>query len=117
MVRLDRDSRVRCQYPSFLLLFRLIYLFMQSPEVIRTRRLNLVYSDFWFLDGNIVLVAESAAFKVHRGQLERQSEVFSDLFSIPQPQEQELIDGCNWVELHDRASDLFYFLSAIYDGL
>ncbi|KIJ93589.1 hypothetical protein K443DRAFT_135000 [Laccaria amethystina LaAM-08-1] len=89
----------------------------RSPEVIRSRRLNLVYSDFWFLDGNIVLVAESAAFKVHRGQLERHSEVFSDLFSIPQPQEQELIDGCNWVELHDRASDLFYFLSAIYDGL
>ncbi|EFI28538.1 hypothetical protein CC1G_13560 [Coprinopsis cinerea okayama7 len=79
---------------------------------------NLIRSDFWFLDGNIVLLAGNAAFKVHRGQLERQSEVFRDLFSIPQPaSNQDLIDGCSWVELHDRPADVFYFLSALYDGL
>lgn len=78
---------------------------------------RLVRSDFWFHDGNIVIVAGSAAFKVHRGQLERHSEVFSDLFSIPQPIEQDLIDGCSSVELQDSPSDVFYFLSALYDGL
>jgi len=79
---------------------------------------SLVRSDFWFSDGNIVIVAGSAAFKVHRGQLERHSEVFSDLFSIPQPANQELIDGCAYVELQqDCPSDVFYFLSALYDGL
>lgn len=64
-----------------------------------------------------MLLAGNAAFKVHRGQLERQSEVFRDLFSIPQPKEPELVDGCNWVELHDRPADVFHFLSALYDGL
>ncbi|KAF8186800.1 hypothetical protein BJ912DRAFT_970842 [Pholiota molesta] len=78
---------------------------------------KLIRSDFWFHDGNIVIIAGSAAFKVHRGQLERRSEVFSDLFSIPQPKEQELIDGCPYVELQDCPSDVFYFLSALYDGL
>jgi len=78
---------------------------------------HLVRSDFWFRDGNVVIVAGSAAFKVHRGQLERHSEIFSDLFSIPQPKEQHLIDGCSYVELQDCPSDVFYFLSALYDGL
>jgi hypothetical protein len=78
---------------------------------------HLVRSDFWFRDGNIVIIAGSAAFKVHRGQLERHSEIFSDLFSIPQPLEQDLIDGCSYVELPDCPSDVFYFLSALYDGL
>ncbi|KAF8959815.1 hypothetical protein BDZ97DRAFT_1761154 [Flammula alnicola] len=78
---------------------------------------NLIRSDFWFRDGNIVILAGSAAFKVHRGQLERHSEVFSDLFSIPQPEEQELVDGCPCVVLQDCPSDVCYFLSALYDGL
>jgi len=42
----------------------------------------LIRSDIWFPDGNIVLVAGSAAFKVHRGQLERHSEVFKDTFLV-----------------------------------
>ncbi|KAG6843965.1 hypothetical protein H0H87_011336 [Tephrocybe sp. NHM501043] len=78
---------------------------------------NLIRSDFWFLDGNIVIVAGQAAFKVHRGQLERHSEVFNSLFSLPQPQDTDLLDGCVYVELHDSPSDVFYFLSALYDGL
>jgi hypothetical protein len=57
--------------------------------------LELVRSSIWFDDGNIISVAAgSAAFKVHRGQLERHSEVFYDLFSIPPPKEQVLSDGC-----------------------
>jgi hypothetical protein len=80
--------------------------------------LGLVRSTIWFDDGNIVLVAaSSSAFKVHRGQLERHSEVFRDLFSIPQPKDQVLLDGCFFVDLHDCPSDVFYLLTALYDGL
>lgn len=77
----------------------------------------LVRSDFWFLDGNIVILAGKAVFKVHRGQLERHSDVFNGLFSMPQPTEQGLIDDCVYMELPDDPSDVFYFLSALYDGL
>ncbi|KAJ7065857.1 hypothetical protein C8F01DRAFT_1352060 [Mycena amicta] len=80
-------------------------------------RLNIVRSNLWFSDGNIVLVASSVAFKVHRGQLRRHSEVFDDLFSIPQPPEQDLLDGCPWVEVYDCPTDVLYFLTALYDGL
>jgi hypothetical protein len=78
---------------------------------------SLIRSDFWFTDGNIVLITGCTAFKVHRGQLERQSEVFNDLFTIPQPKDQQLLDGCFWVELHDCPSDVLHFLKALYDGL
>ncbi|KAJ7065849.1 hypothetical protein C8F01DRAFT_1249423 [Mycena amicta] len=64
-------------------------------------KLNIIRSNLWFSDGNIILVAASVAFKVHRGQLRRHSEVFDDLFSIPQPPEQDLLDGCPWVEVYD----------------
>ncbi|KAG6858739.1 hypothetical protein C0991_002104, partial [Blastosporella zonata] len=77
---------------------------------------NVIRSDFWFLDGNIVIIAGQAAFKVHRGQLERHSDVFNSLFSLPQPQDDDLFEGCVYVELQDNPSDVFYFLSALYDG-
>ena len=71
---------------------------------------HLIRSDFWFRDGNIVIITGFAAFKVHRGQLERHSEIFNDPFSIPQLLEQDLIDGCSYVELPDCPSDVSIFL-------
>ena len=80
---------------------------------------DIIRSDIWFADGNIVLVARGIAFKVHRGQLQRHSEVFRDLFSMPQPaaQDQAMIDDCEWVELYDAPTDVLHLLSALYDGL
>jgi hypothetical protein len=78
---------------------------------------NILRSELWFADGNIIIIASSVAFKVHRGQLRRHSEVFDDLFSIPQPKDQDLYDGCPWVEVYDCPSDVLYFLRALYDGL
>ncbi|KAL4244116.1 hypothetical protein ABKN59_009447 [Abortiporus biennis] len=78
---------------------------------------NVVPTEIWFSDGNIVLVASRSAFKVHRGQLERHSEVFKDLFAIPQPIDEETFDGCSWVRLYDSPSDVLYLLRALYDGL
>ncbi|KAJ7142423.1 hypothetical protein C8R44DRAFT_923985 [Mycena epipterygia] len=81
------------------------------------RLCTIVRSELWFYDGNIVIIAGSIAFKVHRGQLRRHSEVFDDVFSIPQPKDQDLYDGCPWVEVYDCPSDMLYFLKALYDGL
>ncbi|EJD00814.1 uncharacterized protein FOMMEDRAFT_89795 [Fomitiporia mediterranea MF3/22] len=73
--------------------------------------------DFWFEDGSVILLADTIAFKVHRGQLARHSDVFRDLLSIPQPQDEASFEGCYIVELHDSPEDLWYLLKALYDGL
>lgn len=73
--------------------------------------------DIWFEDGNVVLVAECVAFKVHRGQLERHSEIFRDLFSLPQPLDQPMFEGFPIVQLYDSPSDITFLLRALYDGL
>ncbi|KAI0085843.1 hypothetical protein BDY19DRAFT_996503 [Irpex rosettiformis] len=86
-----------------------------SDTLLRVETLS--FSDFWFADGNVVLVSGKSGFKVHRGQLERHSEVFRDLFSIPQPPVQALVEGCPWVELYDHPADIACLLTALYDGL
>ena len=74
-------------------------------------------SDIWFEDGNVILVAGGVAFKVHRGQLERHSEIFRDLFSLPQPVDQPTLQGFPIVHLYDSPSDITFLLRALYDGL
>ena len=90
---------------------------MVTSAGLKTYRRSFFVSDIWFEDGNIIIVAGQVAFKVHRGQLERHSEVFRDLFSIPQPAVQEMLDGCPWFEVHDAAPDVRCLLKALYDGL
>jgi hypothetical protein len=77
----------------------------------------VVQSDLWFEDGNVILVAGDVAFKVHKGQLERHSEIFRDLFSLPQPVDQPTFQGCPIVQLYDSPSDITFLLRALYDGL
>lgn len=76
---------------------------------------TLTRSDIWFNDGNIVLVAGSFAFKIHRGQLQRHSEVFDGMFRIPQPSEQDAVDGCPLVDMFDNPDDLVCFHPAFLD--
>ncbi|RDX41004.1 hypothetical protein OH76DRAFT_1459321 [Lentinus brumalis] len=73
-------------------------------------------TDFWFADGNIILLVQDVAFKVHRGQLVRHSDIFHDMFSLPQPVA-DMVDGCPWVQLHDDPGDVLHLLRALYDGL
>ena len=77
----------------------------------------LTRTSLYFPDGNIVLVAGNALFKVHRGQLARHSEVFQGLFTLPTPPQDQLYDGCQWIELFDSPKDVFYWLASLYDGL
>ncbi len=49
----------------------------------------LKQGDPWFEDGNLVLIAEDrTGFRIHRGVLARQSEVFESMLSMPTPSSQ-----------------------------
>ena len=69
----------------------------------------LISSDIWFSDGNIVIVAGSAAFKVHRGQLERHSEVFKDMFLVDRASMQG-ISVCDEDTVNEEGNGLYVSL-------
>ena len=54
--------------------------------------------DVWLPDGNIVVVAQGVAFRVHKSILSQHSEIFRDLFSLPDGGTNELMDGCPVVQ-------------------
>ncbi|TFK87588.1 hypothetical protein K466DRAFT_490528 [Polyporus arcularius HHB13444] len=77
-------------------------------------------TDLWLEDGNVVIVAQDTAFRVHRGLLSRHSEVFGGLFALAQPDAQdavELCGGCPVVRIPDSSHDFRHLLHALYDGL
>lgn len=75
-------------------------------------------NDLWFEDGNVVFVArKSMAFRVHKSVLSRKSTVFKDMFAIPQPAEEEKIDGCAVVHVDDSPQVLKNFFELLYQGL
>lgn len=71
----------------------------------------------WFEDGNVVLQAQSSIFKVYKGLLSQESEVFKSMFALPQSSTgpSELYDGCPLVVLQDSAADVRVFIQAIFD--
>ncbi|KAG6871982.1 hypothetical protein C0995_014257 [Termitomyces sp. Mi166 len=73
-------------------------------------------AEFWLHDGSIVLSVENTLFRVHQTILVNHSQVFADLFSLPQPAEgDETIEGCRVVVLaDDSAADFEDLLGAIY---
>lgn len=73
-------------------------------------------TEVWFDDGNVVVVADRTAFKVHRGVLSLHSEVFRDMFSIPPPEVDEALEGCPIVRVSDPASNIRQLLSILYKG-
>ncbi|KAI0345877.1 hypothetical protein BDW22DRAFT_1353483 [Trametopsis cervina] len=81
-----------------------------------------IRGDPWFEDGNIILLADSdestaVAFKVHRGVLARQSEIFQSLFEVAQPPpDSETIEQCPVIRMHDIPVELSNLIKALYDG-
>lgn len=75
--------------------------------------------NLWFDDGNVVLQAgeSDSRFKVYRGILSRESSVFKDMFSLPQPPSSiaESFDGFPLVRLHDAGDSLKLLLSVMFD--
>nr|GAT49448.1 predicted protein [Mycena chlorophos] len=71
--------------------------------------------ELWFDDGNIVLQAGYAQYKVFRGILARHSVVFQDMFAFPQPPDEESVDGCPLVHLPDAEVEVTPFLKALFE--
>ncbi|KAL1712089.1 hypothetical protein EV715DRAFT_268134 [Schizophyllum commune] len=77
---------------------------------------------FWFEDGSVVLCVGSTPgamlFRVHKTILANNSEIFKDMFSIPQPPGQEHIDDCPVIRLPDDPTRIWMeLLAALYDIL
>ncbi|KAL1938264.1 hypothetical protein VTO73DRAFT_11715 [Trametes versicolor] len=73
--------------------------------------------DFWFEDGNIVLIARNIEFRVYKGILAKHSPVFHDMFSLPSPVAPETfwdtagtIETCPVVHLSDSPEDFRHVL-------
>lgn len=75
-----------------------------------------VRSELWFEDGTIVLEAEATQFRVYRGILAANSAIFRDMFGLCQPAEEDTVDGCPIVRLHDSAKDLRCALDILHDS-
>ncbi|THH07411.1 hypothetical protein EW145_g3389 [Phellinidium pouzarii] len=72
----------------------------------------------WFEDGNLILEADNNAyFKIHRGVLARQSEVFKDMLALPQPSNTSTVGELETVRMFDLPAELSNLLKAIYDGV
>lgn len=71
--------------------------------------------DIWYDDGNAVLQTANTLFKVYKGFLSKESALFRDMFSLPQPEAgAELYEGCLLVKLYDEAAQLRLLLLAIF---
>ncbi|KAJ7735756.1 hypothetical protein B0H16DRAFT_1425971 [Mycena metata] len=75
----------------------------------------LVRSKIWKPYGDIILQAESTQFRVTRDILAEQSPVFRDMFSVPQPPNEPMIEGCPIVRVSDTAKDWELFLQVLYN--
>lgn len=77
------------------------------------------HPDLWFEDGNVVLIAENTGFRVYRGLLAKHSDIFRDMFSIPQPhsEAEDVLEGCPVVRLaDDRAEDVATILGILFES-
>ncbi|KAF7296493.1 BTB domain-containing protein [Mycena chlorophos] len=70
---------------------------------------------YWFRDGNIILQVESTQFRLSQGVLAMHSPIFRDMFSLPLPHDEPLVDKCPIVVLSgDRSEDWTYLLDAMF---
>ncbi|KAH9829568.1 uncharacterized protein C8Q71DRAFT_789897 [Rhodofomes roseus] len=76
---------------------------------------------FWLDDGNVILLAQGVGFRVYKGWLSSQSEVFRDMFNLAKPapglsQESEVVDGCPVVHVTDTAAEVRSLLGVLFSG-
>lgn len=82
---------------------------MPSPELQRVHEL-------WFSDSGLVIQAEQSLFRVSGAVLGAQSTFFRDMLLVPQPLNEPSVEGCPVVHLPDSATDVTYFLKAIFNS-
>lgn len=68
---------------------------------------------FWLEDGNLILVAGNIGFRVYRGLLATQSEVFRNMVSAAEPAGCDNVDGCPVVSLSDSPENVRHLLGVI----
>ena len=73
--------------------------------------------EYYFDDGNMILVADNVAFRVHKSVLARHSNFFRQII-VQQPVSLEGIDyfdGCFVIRLPDRSFEVSDLLRILYD--
>ncbi|KAJ7246369.1 hypothetical protein C8J57DRAFT_1360344 [Mycena rebaudengoi] len=87
-----------------------------STDATETSEQPIIRStDHWFDDGNIILQIQFTQFRLYKGILSLHSSVFRDMFSIPLPPDEPMLEGCAIVALSgDTVQDWIYLLNAIY---
>ncbi|KAK7055121.1 BTB domain-containing protein [Favolaschia claudopus] len=78
---------------------------------------SITRSSTWHLDGSVVLQAESTQFRVHWSVLSLNSTFFQELQGLPQPLDEQKVEGCPVVELQDSAIDVQRLLDVLYSPL
>lgn len=79
--------------------------------------------EFWFEDGNVILVAQDYEFRVFKGVLAHHSSVFRDMFSLSRPisaapvESSAVVDACLVVHLSDSPEDLRHILRTYLPGI
>ena len=69
--------------------------------------------EYWLDDGNVILIAGQAAFRLYKGLLARQSAIFCDMFIAVDPDPAATFDGCPVVHLSDSPEDLRALLQVL----
>ncbi|KAJ6593451.1 hypothetical protein B0H19DRAFT_1090359 [Mycena capillaripes] len=84
----------------------------------RTEDAPITRADVWYKDGSVILQAEQTQFRVHWGVLSQHSSFFREMEDLPQPAEQENVDGCPVIELSDDSVvDVEHLLKTLYNPL
>ena len=81
-------------------------------------------SQFWYPDGTIVIVAQNVGFRIYKGLLAEESDVFDNMFNnatpTPQPSQTEgsvpPADGCPVVCVLDTAAEMRSLLNVLLHG-
>ncbi|KAH9910894.1 uncharacterized protein B0H18DRAFT_831049, partial [Fomitopsis serialis] len=75
---------------------------------------------FWYDDGNIIIIAQGIGFRVFKGLLAAESDVFRDMFTLAKPApdlSRELVpDDCPVVHVTDTAAEIRSLLAMLLGG-
>ena len=71
------------------------------------------HPQFWFNDGDIILIAQLTGFHIYRGLLAAQSIVFADMFASSSFHDDEAFHGCPITHLSDSHHDLAHLLRVL----
>lgn len=70
---------------------------------------HLRFEGLWFEDGNVIVVAGKARFKLYRGILTQYSSVFKDVFQMADAAASGSVEGCPLVHITDNPTEVVLF--------